>query len=147
MDELEKCFANKSLIKTTAEPQLAKKSLKRAHSVLKEVPKALSIDLLELAEQRLYQAVFHAVKALLYNDGIKERSHYCVSLYFKEKYQKLTSEELLTLLDRLRDVRHESQYGLEAPELDKSQIESWFQEALVLFKDIQKILENKKGNF
>lgn len=145
MDELEKCFANRSLIKIAAtEPQLAKKSLKRAHGVLAEVPKALSVDLLELAEQRLYQAVFHAVKALLYNDGIKERSHYCVSLYFKEKYKKFISEDLLTLLDRLRDVRHESQYGLEEIELDKEQIESWLKESQVLLKDIQKILEETK---
>ena len=55
--------------------------------VLKDVPQALSINLLEVAEQRLYQAVFHGVKALLYRDGIKEKSHICVSLYFKENYK------------------------------------------------------------
>lgn len=140
MSKLKKCFDERSLVKIPAEPKLAQKSLKRALMVLKEIPKALSINLIEVAEQRLYQAVFHGVKALLYKDGVKERSHICVSLYFKETYKNSFSEELLTLLDRLRDVRHESQYGLEAPELDVDQIKSWINEAQELLNVIQQLL-------
>lgn len=124
----------------TPEPKLAQKSLNRAIKVLEDVPKALSVNLLELAEQRLYQAVFHGVKALLYKDGIKERSHYCVALYFKETYKNSFSSELLTLLDRLRDIRHESQYGLESPQIDEEDVKNWMREAQELLKVIQKLL-------
>lgn len=127
-------------MRTHPEPELAKKSLKRALVTLEDVPKALKIDLDELAEQRLYQSVFHGVKALLYKDGIKERSHVCVSLYFKEIYQKKFSEDLLTLLDRLRDVRHESQYGLDAVVINSEQIQNWLAEAKKFLKTIQTLV-------
>ena len=140
MNELKRCFDDRSLRKIPPEPQLAQKSLKRALKVLEDIPKALSVNLLELAEQRLYQAVFHGIKALLYKDGIKERSHYCVSVYFKETYQNSVSPELITLLDRLRDIRHESQYGLESPQIDVDDIKNWMKEAQELLKVIQRLL-------
>lgn len=140
MNELKRCFDERRLGKMSSEPQLAQKSLNRALKVLEDVPKALSVNLLELAEQRLYQAVFHGVKALLYRDGIKERSHYCVGLYFKETYKNSVSPELSTLLDRLRDIRHESQYGLESPLIADEDIKNWMREAQELLKVIQKLL-------
>ena len=128
-------------MKSVAEPELAQKSLKRAKNVLKEVPKLLSLNFLEIAEQRLYQAVFHGVKALLYQDGVKEKSHVCVSLYFKEKYINQVPNAQLDLLDRLRDVRHESQYGLEEVMLDPDQIKHWLEEAKDLLEVIEKVLK------
>src|SRR3989338_2270134 len=141
-NKLKDCFEKKFLVRTRPEPELAKKSLKRGLATIEDVPKALKADLDELAEQRLYQSVFHGVKALLYKDGIKERSHICVSLYFKETYQKFFSKDLLTLLDRLRDVRHESQYGLDAVAMNSEQIQNWLAEAEQLLKVISQLLKS-----
>ena len=141
MDNLDRCFQKGLLVKLVVEPELAQKSLKRAKNVLKEIPKVLSLNLLEMAEQRLYQAVFHGVKALLYQDGVREKSHICVSLYFKAQYINQVPSAQLDLLDRLRDVRHESQYGLEEVMLDQDQIKDWLQEAKDLLRAIEKILK------
>lgn len=140
LSKLEKCFNDRLLIKGPREIHLAHKSLKRAFAILQEIPKIVNAALLELAVQRIYQAAFHGVKSLLYKDGVKERSHYCVSLYFKETYKKHISADALSLLDRLRDIRHESQYGLESPMLSEEQIQDWFQETQELLTTLETII-------
>jgi len=52
--------------------------------------------------------------ALLYLEGIKERSHYCLQKYLEQKFGKkgmLGSEEL-SLFDLLRGIRQEVQYNV-----------------------------------
>ncbi len=39
-----------------------------------------------MATIALYNAFFHTARALLFRDGIKERSHFCVARYIEEKY-------------------------------------------------------------
>lgn len=62
----------------------------------------------------LYNAVFHAARALLYRDGVKEKSHYCLQKYLEEKYekQKLLAAEDVSLFDVLRGIRQEVQYNV-----------------------------------
>ena len=58
-------------------------------------------------------AMFHAAWAILFRDGIREKSHYCIARYL-EKYvdDGLLEEEWVVLLDRIREVRHQDQYTL-----------------------------------
>ncbi len=58
-----------------------------------------------------YTAMFHAARAILFKDGIKERSHECVPLYLKENYPEL--ERIANILDAYRRLRHEAIYGLD----------------------------------
>jgi uncharacterized protein (UPF0332 family) len=57
--------------------------------------------------------MFHAASAILFRDGVREKSHYCIARYL-EKYveEKLFEEEWVFLLDRIRDVRHTDQYSI-----------------------------------
>ena len=114
---LKKCFEKGQLKKMTADLSLAKKSLKRGVSILDEIPKLKTAGFLEISEQRLYQAFFHMIKALLYKDGIKERSHYCAILYVKETYENILESEISTM-EVLKDIRNQSQYGIESPSLN-----------------------------
>jgi len=55
--------------------------------------------------------MFHAARALLFKDGVKERSHICVVVYLKEKYPKL--RKLANQLDTYRRNRHNTLYALD----------------------------------
>ncbi|MDI3488538.1 MAG: hypothetical protein PWR26_1255, partial [Methanosarcinales archaeon] len=58
-----------------------------------------------------YLAVFHSARAVLFRDGVREKSHYCVGVYL-EKYvnQNLLEEKWVVVFDRMRSTRHEDQY-------------------------------------
>jgi uncharacterized protein (UPF0332 family) len=55
--------------------------------------------------------MFHAARAVLFKDGLKERSHICVILYIEEKYPDL--RRFTRLMDGYRRSRHTVLYGLE----------------------------------
>jgi len=60
-----------------------------------------------------YTAMFHAARALLYKDGIQEKSHLCVVIYLREKYSDKFPISLINSFDNFRIERHETLYGLE----------------------------------
>jgi len=55
--------------------------------------------------------MFHAGRALLIKDGIKERSHICVKFYLERHYAHLA--EHIAAFDLYRSSRHSLLYGLE----------------------------------
>ena len=136
---LKKCFETGQLKKMPPDLSLAKKSLQRGFVILDEIPKLKEADFLEIAEQRLYQAFFHMIKALLYKDGIKEHGHYCTILYVKETYGKVLENEL-SIMETLKDLRNQRQYGVESPSLDESEINSWLEMGKSLHQKIVKLI-------
>jgi len=59
--------------------------------------------------------MFHAARAVLFRDGIIEKSYVCLAEYLRQEYSKkgLISEGYVNSLDRMRTDRHEAIYGLE----------------------------------
>lgn len=55
--------------------------------------------------------MFHASRAILFRDGIKERSHECIPVYLKERYPELETQA--NILDSYRRFRHDAIYGLD----------------------------------
>lgn len=114
MTSVENCFAKGLLKKTAKSRTMALQDLKQAEFFLNEGLDLVRFKKKEMASIALYNAVFHAGRVLLFRDGIKERSHYCLQKYLEEKYQKqgaLTSGEV-ALFDVLRGIRQEVQYGV-----------------------------------
>jgi uncharacterized protein (UPF0332 family) len=64
----------------------------------------------------VYMVWFHAARAVLFRDGIREKSHYCVEQYMGTYVAsgKLDSK-WVTLLGRIRGKRDQSQYSFESP--------------------------------
>lgn len=58
-----------------------------------------------------YTSMFHAGRAILYRDGVKERSHYCIYVYLREKYSGKIEAKYFSELDLLREQRHRTMYG------------------------------------
>lgn len=60
-----------------------------------------------------YLAMFHAARAVLFSDGLRERAHFAVARYLEEAYGNSGRLERswTELLDYYRELRHEGQYG------------------------------------
>ncbi len=120
MTELSDCFERKLLTNTSPSTGLARKSLKQAELFLTDAEDLIKIGKERMAIIALYNAFFHTARALLFKDGIKERSHFCIARYLEEKYvyKKLLNANFLNYLDILRDARHDTQYSLDITEID-----------------------------
>lgn len=61
-----------------------------------------------------YLAMFHSARAILFFDGFREKSHYCIARYLEEKYvqKKLLDIKWVELLDYYRDMRHDDLYSI-----------------------------------
>ncbi|MFA4855080.1 MAG: HEPN domain-containing protein [archaeon] len=114
MTEVDDCFEKGLLKKITPSKNLAFQDIKQAEFFLDEAFDLIKIKKREMTAIALYNSVFHAARALLYRDGVKEKSHYCLQKYLEEKYekQKLLDAENVSLFDVLRGIRQEVQYNV-----------------------------------
>ena len=126
---LEDLFKQGLLKKAAKSNELAAKSLQQADYFLGEAKDLVALKKERMAVIALYNAMFHCTRALLYRDGIKERSHYAVARYLEYEYvkKKIIDRKYMLVLDILRDYRHESLYSLVTIDMDtdlKEYIES-----------------------
>ncbi|PWB55329.1 MAG: HEPN domain-containing protein [Candidatus Methanoperedenaceae archaeon] len=89
----------------------ALRSLELSKSNIEDATENMSIHRYRVVAILSYTAMFHASRAILFKDGIKERSHECIPVYLKEKYPEL--EILANILDSYRRFRHDAIYGLD----------------------------------
>lgn len=89
------------------------RSLEKADDWTIESKKNLNASAFGSCISSSYMAMFHASRAILFRDGVREKSHFCIARYL-EKYieNALLEEDWVFLLDRIRDVRHKDQYAL-----------------------------------
>mgnify|MGYP001607096388 FL=1 len=107
------CFRLRILRKIKPDKEKAKKSLEIAEKSLGEAERAVAYKIYEFVILKAYMAMFHASRALLYKDGIQEKSHYAIYVYLKETHSKEIPINVLNLLNIHRTERHEALYGLE----------------------------------
>ena len=61
-----------------------------------------------------YLAVFHSARAILFRDGVREKSHYCIGLCLQKYVEEgILEEEWPMLFDRVRSLRHADQYSFQ----------------------------------
>ncbi|MEW6294673.1 MAG: HEPN domain-containing protein [Candidatus Diapherotrites archaeon] len=124
MKELEECFRKGELKKIPENKAFASDDLKQAEFFLNEAYDLIEIKKKEMALIALYNSVFHAARALLYLDEIKEKSHYCLQKYLETHYvsSKMLSREDISMFDLLRGLRQEVQYNVIKTEFPKKLI-------------------------
>jgi len=100
------------LRRVTPSADKARQSMKRAEKWLEEAEKSLNNELYDSCLISSYLAMFHSARAVLFRDGWREKSHYCIARYLEEMYVKKgkLEREWIDLLDRLRETRHADQY-------------------------------------
>lgn len=109
--KLEDCFRRGLLKMITPDMENARRSIELSMSNIEDADENLRIHRYRVVIVSSYTAMFHAARALLFKDGIKERSHECVPKYLKEKYKDMSVHA--NVLDTYRRFRHSAIYGLD----------------------------------
>jgi uncharacterized protein (UPF0332 family) len=115
-DRFNDCL-DKGLLRATA-PSLGSclESLRTAEEWLREAQQNLSAGSLRSAYGSAYMCFFHSARAILFKDGYREKSHYCIGVYLEH----LSTEKRLEihwafLFDNVRSSRHNEQYSFAPP--------------------------------
>ncbi len=118
----------------------AKEQLAKANVLLDEAKKALDSESPNSAVIAAYAAMLDAARAVLFQDGYREKSHACVARYLEAKYSGKIGSALIDLLDQYRDKRHKTMYsGDYYPTMDEARRAVSFTEEFV--GKIEEIME------
>jgi uncharacterized protein (UPF0332 family) len=109
------CFDKGLLKKTVKQLDLAKKDIKQAEFFLSETEDLIELNKEHMASISLYNAFFHLARSLLFKDGIKERSHYCIARYIEKNYNLV---KFVDAFETIMSLRHNVQYSTEQIEID-----------------------------
>lgn len=135
---IDDCF-RKSLLKRIApDMENAKRSILLSMNNIEDASINISIHRYRVVMVSSYTAMFHAARAILFKDGIKERSHECIPVYIKSKYPEL--ESLANILDSYRRFRHNAIYGMDFSS-DDIEAQAALDSAKELLEKIKNILE------
>ena len=134
------CFKEGLLKKTKPSRQYAIKSLDTSLSYIKNAKDNLKMNNTNLVIFCSYTAMFHAARAILFKDGVKERSHLCTISYIRETYPRL--KRLANQLDTYRRNRHNTLYALDFLVSDDEAHQA-IEDAKLFYKQIENIIDKK----
>ncbi len=134
---LQDCYRQGLLKKVKPDPENAKRSIEQSFKGLEDANKNLEIECYNVVIILNYTSMFHAARALLFRDGIKERSHLCIPVYIKAKYPAL--KRFANMLDSYRMFRHRTIYGLEVT-IDKAEAEEAIKTAGEFITEIENMV-------
>lgn len=117
----EECFQKRLLRRTKPDPLKVTKALEMAELKRERAKDLLENDFFEESIVSSYTCMFHAARALLFHDGITEKSHACVVAYLNEQYSSALGQDRINWLDTYRLERHEAFYGLEKSNVDEAE--------------------------
>jgi uncharacterized protein (UPF0332 family) len=109
---IESLFKEGLLKKIPPSMERAEKSVQKADMYLSEAVQTLDIGAYELVIIASYNSIFHAARAVLFADGVGERSHYAIYEYLKEKHADL-GRDVVNAFDMYRKLRHSVAYDLD----------------------------------
>ena len=81
---LDDCFRFRLLRRIKPDLDKARRSVEISKERLNESKNAIKLKIFQFAVLEAYMAMFHLARALLYKDGIQEKSHFAVFIYLKE---------------------------------------------------------------
>ena len=143
---IEEMIKDGYLIRTSPDARKAEKSLELAKNKIAKAKAELNADITDNAIVSAYTSMFHSARALLFLDGFKERNHYAVCQFLREKYQKRIEMKYITELNVLRTIRHKVIYGDEdtnIKEVQESEAESAIKMAEGFLKSVGRIVRRR----
>ena len=109
---LDKLFKEGHLKKIAPSIERAEKSIEVAKRYLSQAKQTLDIKTYDLVIIAAYSCIFHTSRAILFVDGIGERSHFAIYEYLKEKHGEF-GKDIINAFDLYRKLRHSVAYGLD----------------------------------
>ena len=148
MITLTRCFEERLLRRERPDIEKAKISLKVSENKLEKCKQAMEKGLNEAAIIFAYSSMFHAARALLYKDGVIEKSHKCLVLYVQKIYAEkgILEQKLCNALDELRTERHEKFYGLEIEDVPKEEVDRAYENTKLFLQACKNIIKQEIEN-
>ncbi len=84
--KLDECFKKRLLRNIKPDIEKSKRSLEISKEKLITAKNAFKKNFYEACLIYGYTSMFHSSRAVLYRDGVQEKSHVCIPIYLKEKY-------------------------------------------------------------
>jgi len=119
-------------------------SVRTAEQKLSEAKKLCSKDFYNQTLLTAYTAMFHSARAILYHDGVQEKSHYAVYIYLSEKYSKKIPLSVINSFYNYQKERHGILYGMEE-QTNKEEAGVSIVKAEEMIKVIKELLEGDHG--
>lgn len=113
--EFQKCLESKKIKPFPKGKTLVSKELEIAKEDWRTAKESLTKKNYKWSTIQSYYSMFHAARALLYNQGYRERSHYCLVVGIRELYvnKNLLSHTLLEALQFGKTLRENADYYAE----------------------------------
>lgn len=145
---LQDCFEDRKLRKIKPDLLKSDQSLKAAQEKYKEADEIHKAGFPKMAVVLAYASMFHAGRALLYKDGIQEKSHYCLVQYIRENYVwtgKL-DQEIITTMDHFREERNDVFYGFSPPGITDEEAKNGMEVSKSMIDKVKNIITQKENN-
>jgi uncharacterized protein (UPF0332 family) len=139
-------FQKRLLRKTKPDQLKVTKALEMAEVKRQRAQDLFENNFFEESIVSSYTSMFQASRALLFHDGVIEKSHACVVAYLREHYSPMLGQDKINWLDTYRLERHESFYGLEKSNVDEHEAKDALEKSEKFLETVQQILStiNKK---
>lgn len=139
---IDDCFEKRLLRRGRPDRLKSVKALEMAAKALEEAEKLREHEFYEQTIVYSYTSMFQASRALLFRDGIFEKSHYCVIEYLKQQYVKSNMLDQIHVhwLDTYRIERHETLYGLDHIEIGECDASTAIESARTFLEIIKKLI-------
>jgi uncharacterized protein (UPF0332 family) len=146
LKNIDDCFERGLLRRVESSRTKSEQSLLQARDWLFEAEKNLEAEALRSAISSAYLAVFHSARAVLFRDGVREKSHYCIGLYMQRYVDDgILEEDWPMLFDRIRSVRHADQYSFSAmPTVEEVQASIDLAERFI--ERMERLLKETRGD-
>lgn len=140
---LEECFEKRQLRRGRPDAQKSAKALKAAARDLSKAVKRMEHAFYEDVILYSYTAMFQAARALLFRDGIFEKSHYCVVEYLRRNYlgDGKLDQSHIHWLNTYRIERHDTLYGLDELEVGEADARDSIERAKAFLEVVGRILK------
>lgn len=138
--EFEKCLERGKIKTFPKAKQLVSKELELAKQDLKSAEESFLSKNYRWATIQSYYSMFHTARALIYQKGYREKSHFCLAEALKSLYisENILSYEFLEALQLGKSLRENADYY---GDFDKSGTESMLESAKDFLKEAKKILK------
>lgn len=136
--DVERFFKERKLRRIEKDLGKSKASLLISEQKLGRAKELFQSDFFDQAVLTAYTSMFHSARALLYKDGVQEKSHYAVYAYLDSKYSRVLPKHLINSFLIHQNKRKEILYGFEY-DISKDDAESSIVDAEDFLQEAKKI--------
>ena len=109
---LQRLLEERKITRITPDRGLLWKEIKAARADLEDAAESLERKKFKWAIVQGYYSMFHSARALLFNRGYREKSHYALLAAIRELYSNTIERSLLQEFEHGMFLRQEADYGL-----------------------------------